>query len=54
MGSGLSDGESCEVAHVRVRKKIGDTDPKNKLIVTRRGFAYVYNSPTQNLGLNAA
>ena len=29
----------------RLRKKIGDTDPQNKLIVTRRGFGYVYNSP---------
>ena len=38
----------------RLRKKIGDTDPKNKLIVTRRGFGYVYNSPLQNQGLNAA
>jgi DNA-binding response OmpR family regulator len=38
----------------RLRKKIGDTDPKNKLIVTRRGFGYVYNSRIQNIGLNAA
>ena len=38
----------------RLRKKIGDTDPKNKLIVTRRGFGYVYNSPAQNQGLSAA
>jgi DNA-binding response OmpR family regulator len=38
----------------RLRKKIGDTDPKNKLIVTRRGFGYVYNSPISNMGLNAA
>jgi DNA-binding response OmpR family regulator len=38
----------------RLRKKIGDTDLKNKLIVTRRGFGYVYNSPAANLGLNAA
>lgn len=38
----------------RLRKKIGDTDPKNKLIVTRRGFGYVYNSPMSIQGLNAA
>jgi DNA-binding response OmpR family regulator len=38
----------------RLRKKIGDTDPKNKLIVTRRGFGYVYNSPIDNFGQNAA
>jgi DNA-binding response OmpR family regulator len=38
----------------RLRKKIGDTDPSNKLIVTRRGFGYVYNSPVQDLGMNAA
>ena len=38
----------------RLRKKIGDTDPNSKLIVTRRGFGYVYNSPGQNLGMNAA
>ena len=38
----------------RLRKKIGDTVPKNKLIVTRRGFGYVYNSPAQNQGLSAA
>ena len=38
----------------RLRKKIGDNDPSNKLIVTRRGFGYVYNSPTQGLGLKAA
>lgn len=38
----------------RLRKKIGDSDPKSKLIVTRRGFGYVYNSPAQNLGMNAA
>ena len=38
----------------RLRKKIGDNDPQNKLIVTRRGFGYVYNSPSSNIGLNAA
>ncbi len=38
----------------RLRKKIGDNDPQNKLIVTRRGFGYVYNGPSTNLGLNAA
>ena len=38
----------------RLRKKLGDNDPTNKLIVTRRGFGYVYNSPGQNLGMNAA
>ncbi len=38
----------------RLRKKIGDTDPHNKLIVTRRGFGYVYNSPQSFQGLNAA
>ena len=36
----------------RLRKKIGDTDPKNKLIVTRRGFGYVYNSPMESMGQN--
>ncbi|NQW20522.1 MAG: response regulator transcription factor [Chloroflexi bacterium] len=38
----------------RLRKKIGDTDSSSKLIVTRRGFGYVYNSPNSNLGLKAA
>ena len=38
----------------RLRKKIGDTDPKNKLITTRRGFGYVYNSPAADVELNAA
>lgn len=38
----------------RLRKKLGDNDPTMKLIVTRRGFGYVYNSPAQNFGMNAA
>ena len=38
----------------RLRKKLGDNDPTSKLIVTRRGFGYVYNSPAQNFGMNAA
>lgn len=38
----------------RLRKKLGDNDPSNKLIVTRRGFGYVYNSPSQSFGMNAA
>lgn len=38
----------------RLRKKIGDTDPKNKLITTGRGFGYVYNSPSADVELNAA
>ncbi len=38
----------------RLRKKLGDNDPTSKLIVTRRGFGYVYNSPAQNLGMKAA
>ncbi len=38
----------------RLRKKLGDNDPANKLIVTRRGFGYVYNSPAQSFGMNAA
>ncbi|MCI0808539.1 MAG: response regulator transcription factor [Chloroflexi bacterium] len=38
----------------RLRKKLGDNDPMSKLIVTRRGFGYVYNSPAQSLGMNAA
>ena len=38
----------------RLRKKLGDNDPASKLIVTRRGFGYVYNSPAQNIGLKAA
>lgn len=29
----------------RLRKKLGDNDPSRKLITTRRGFGYVYNSP---------
>ncbi|MCH7970379.1 MAG: response regulator transcription factor [Chloroflexi bacterium] len=38
----------------RLRKKLGDNDPMSKLIVTRRGFGYVYNSPAQSFGMNAA
>jgi DNA-binding response OmpR family regulator len=38
----------------RLRKKLGDIDPHSKLIVTRRGFGYVYNSPAESLGMNAA
>ena len=38
----------------RLRKKLGDNDPMSKLIVTRRGFGYVYNSPTQRFGMSAA
>ena len=38
----------------RLRKKLGDNDPSSKLIVTRRGFGYVYNSPAQSFGINAA
>ena len=38
----------------RLRKKLGDNDPHSKLIVTRRGFGYVYNSPAESLGMNAA
>lgn len=38
----------------RLRKKLGDNDPTSKLIVTRRGFGYVYNGPAQSFGVNAA
>ncbi|MCH8116146.1 MAG: response regulator transcription factor [Chloroflexi bacterium] len=38
----------------RLRKKLGDNNPMSKLIVTRRGFGYVYNSPVQDFGMNAA